>query len=146
MAAAKGLAEALGKPAVAVSNLQAVASFGTAPLRAPLLDARRAQVYCALYDANLELVLPETVAQLDEWLRTLPKRDIEFMSTSLEPYRAALAGAGFENAPAHETPRALAAAVGRIASARFLSGQAEDPAALDANYVRRCDAEMFWSE
>ena len=34
LAAAKGLAEAVGKPVVAVSNLRALASFGTAPLRA----------------------------------------------------------------------------------------------------------------
>ncbi|HEX8985423.1 MAG TPA: tRNA (adenosine(37)-N6)-threonylcarbamoyltransferase complex dimerization subunit type 1 TsaB [Bryobacteraceae bacterium] len=146
VAAAKGLAEALGKPAAGISNLQAVASFGTAPLRAPLLDARRAQVYCALYDASLELVLPETVALLPDFLRTLPEDDVEFLSTSLEPYRAALAGTRFETALAHETPRSLAAAVGRIASARFLRGRAEDPATLDANYVRRCDAEMFWRE
>jgi tRNA threonylcarbamoyladenosine biosynthesis protein TsaB len=39
-------------------------------------------------------------------------------------------------------PPALAAAIARIASARFLAGEASDPAALDANYVRRSDAEL----
>ena len=34
LACVKGLAEAMGRPAVAVSNLQAVARYGTAPLRA----------------------------------------------------------------------------------------------------------------
>jgi len=42
LAAAKGLAEALGKPVVAVSNLQALAWFGSAPLRATVLDALKA--------------------------------------------------------------------------------------------------------
>ncbi len=51
LACIKGLAEAMGKPAVGVSNLQAIASFGTAPLRAAVMDARRGDVYGAVYDA-----------------------------------------------------------------------------------------------
>jgi tRNA threonylcarbamoyladenosine biosynthesis protein TsaB len=43
-------------------------------------------------------------------------------------------------------PRALAGAVARIAAARLGRGEACDPAALDANYVRRSDAELFWKE
>jgi tRNA threonylcarbamoyladenosine biosynthesis protein TsaB len=43
-------------------------------------------------------------------------------------------------------PRALAAAVGRIACDRLRAGQAADPAGIDANYVRRSDAELFWKE
>jgi tRNA threonylcarbamoyladenosine biosynthesis protein TsaB len=43
-------------------------------------------------------------------------------------------------------PRALAAAVGRIACDRLPAGQAADPAGIDANYVRRSDAELFWKE
>jgi tRNA threonylcarbamoyladenosine biosynthesis protein TsaB len=45
-----------------------------------------------------------------------------------------------------EAPRALAAAIARIGAARFERGEACDPAALDANYVRRSDAELFWKE
>jgi tRNA threonylcarbamoyladenosine biosynthesis protein TsaB len=47
----KGLAEATGKPAVAVSNLAAMARYGSAALRAVVLDARRGEVYGAVYDA-----------------------------------------------------------------------------------------------
>jgi len=54
LAAAKGLSEALGKPVVAVSNLQALAWYGEAALRAAVVDARREQVYGALYTAELE--------------------------------------------------------------------------------------------
>ena len=36
----------------------------------------------------------------------------------------------------------LAAAIGRIAVEKFRRGEASDPAALDANYVRRSDAEL----
>jgi tRNA threonylcarbamoyladenosine biosynthesis protein TsaB len=146
LAAVKGLAETLRKPVVAVSNLQAVAWFGTAPLRATLLDARRGQIYGALYNAALELVLPETVASFPEWLNTLPQHDLEFLSTDLAPFRAALAGTRFEKLPARDVPRALASAIGSIAAARFQAGLARDPAEIDANYVRRSDAELFWKD
>lgn len=125
LAAVKGLAEAMGTPVVAVSNLQALAWFGTSPLRATVLDARRGQVYGALYDARLMLVQPEAVMKMAEWVETLPK-GVELIEM--------IAG------------RVLAGAVGRIAWDRWQTGLASDPAALDANYVRRSDAELFWRE
>jgi len=45
-----------------------------------------------------------------------------------------------------QAPRALAGAIGRIAWQDWRAGKAGDPAALDANYVRRSDAELFWKE
>jgi tRNA threonylcarbamoyladenosine biosynthesis protein TsaB len=135
LAAAKGLAEALGRRAAAVSNLEAVASFGTAERRAALLDARRGQIYGALYDASLNHITPETAAPLPEWLVGLPAGEIEFLSTDFGPFRDALAGRWMT-----EVPRALAGAVARIAARREWA----DPAAIDANYVRRSDAELFW--
>ncbi len=146
LAAVKGLAEALAKPVVAVSNLQALSWFGGAPLRAAVLDARRGQVYGAVYDAALRLVAPETVAHLPQWLATLPEGELEFIATDFAPFRGALAGTRFEGAHVVEAPRALAGAIGRIAVARLRSGEAQDPAAIDANYVRRSDAELFWKE
>src|ERR1700733_7807218 len=68
LAAAKGLAEAAGKRVVAVSNLRALAFFGSAPLRATVIDARRGEVYAAVYNSRLEPVLPEAVLQLEAWL------------------------------------------------------------------------------
>lgn len=125
LACIKGLAEAVGKPAVGVSNLQAIASLGNGPLRAPVIDARRGEIYGAVYDEAGRAVLPEVVAPLEEWRRTLPP---EAQIVEL----------------AAEAP--LAAAIARIALARLLAGEAADPAALDANYVRRSDAELFWEE
>lgn len=142
LATVKGLAEALGKGVVAVSNLAAVAWFGGAPLRAAVLDARRGQVYGAVYDAGLRPVLPEVVASFPEWLKTLPDGDLEFLSPDFAPFRHALAGTRFETTPVRGTPRALAAAIGKIAAA----AQAGDPAEIDANYVRRSDAELFWKD
>ena len=58
LACVKGLAEAGRKPAVAVSNLAALARFGQGPLRAPIVDARRGEIYGAVYDAAGALVRP----------------------------------------------------------------------------------------
>jgi tRNA threonylcarbamoyladenosine biosynthesis protein TsaB len=146
LACVKGLADALGKPAVAVSNLEAVASFGSAPLRAVVLDARRGEIYGAVYDDAGRLAAPEVVTKFPAWLETLPDGEMEFVSTDFAPFRAALAGTRFEGASIATAPPALAAAIARIALARFLGGQASDPAALDANYVRRSDAELLWKE
>jgi hypothetical protein len=38
----------------------------------------------------------------------------------------------------------LAVEIGRVAEARAQEGIFSDPLALDANYVRRSDAEIFW--
>jgi tRNA threonylcarbamoyladenosine biosynthesis protein TsaB len=134
LACVKGLAEALGKPALAVSNLRALACFGTAPLRAPVIDARRGEVYGAVYGREGNLVMPEVVAKLADWLSTLPP-EVEFVA--LEP----VGGLAVTLAPA-----AQAGAIARLAARAFLHGEASDPAALDANYVRRSDAELFWKE
>ncbi len=146
LAAIKGLAEATGKPAVAVSNLEAMASFGSAALRAVVLDARRGEIYGAVYDAAGKAVVPESVLPFATWLSTLPAGDLEFIATDFTPFAASVAATPFAGAPVVQAPRALASAIGRIALRRLQAGQAADPAALDANYVRRSDAELFWKE
>lgn len=135
LTAVKGLAEATGRKVVAVSNLQAMAWFGTRALRATVLDARRGEVYGAVYDATLHPVREEVVMKYQEWLATLPPGDIEFITT------------GFPiPGPVTEAPRALAGAIGGIAAKRLAAGLAQDPEKIDANYVRRSDAELLWKE
>jgi tRNA threonylcarbamoyladenosine biosynthesis protein TsaB len=139
VAAVKGLGEAFGRPVVAVSNLQALAWHGSAPLRAVVLDARRGEIYGAVYSASLEIVSPEIVAKFPAWLETLPEGDLEFLSTSLGLFQNA-------QVPVKLVPRVLAGAVGSIAAARFAAGLALSPAVIDANYVRRSDAELLWKD
>ncbi|MBE7544882.1 MAG: tRNA (adenosine(37)-N6)-threonylcarbamoyltransferase complex dimerization subunit type 1 TsaB [Bryobacteraceae bacterium] len=131
LAAVKGLAEASGTRAAAVSTLRAIASFGSAEVRAAVIDARRGEVYGAVFGAGLEALGEESVGPLERWLDSLPP-GAEIVTTAPE-----LLG---ERA-ATLAPRALAAAIGRLAA-----GELADPAALDANYVRRSDAELFWKE
>ena len=146
LAFTKGLAEALGKPAVAVSNLRALAAFGSAPLRATVLDARRVEIYAAVYDAGGRAVCPEVVANCGAWLERLPFDNLEFVSPDFPAFRSALAVTRYEKASLVTAPRALAGAIARIAFTAYERGEAADPAALDANYVRRSDAELFWKE
>lgn len=145
LACVKGLAEAVGRPAVAVSNLQALACFGQGPLRAVLLDARRGEVYGAVYDGAVRMVMPEVVSKVTEWLATLPE-GVEFISTDFAVVGEAMAGTRFEGSRRVTAPGALAGAIARLAVAKMRCGEAADPAALDANYVRRSDAELFWRE
>jgi tRNA threonylcarbamoyladenosine biosynthesis protein TsaB len=126
LAAAKGLAEATGKRIVAVSNLRALARFGSAPLRACVIDARRGEVYAAVYNDELRIAMPEVVIKLETWLPTLPP--------------------GCEVISIADAPRPLAAAIGHIAWDEFTLGRASDPAEIDANYVRRSDAELLWKD
>jgi len=124
LTAAKGLAEATGRKVAAVSNLQAVASFGTGALRVPMIDARRGDIFGAVYDADLRLAGSEVVMKMDDFLRTVP------------------AGAEVIS----EIPKMLAGAIARIAEKRFEAGLGQDPAEIDANYVRRSDAELMWRD
>jgi len=138
LTAAKGLAEAVGHPVVAVSNLQALAWFGSRELRAPVLDARRGEVYGAVYDSALNLVHEETVSPFRAWLESLPAGDIEIITNGFP------LGEEAPGLPVLEAPRWLAGAVGHIAAARLAAGAGQDPAQIDANYVRRSDAELAW--
>jgi tRNA threonylcarbamoyladenosine biosynthesis protein TsaB len=142
LTAVKGLAEAAGKRVVAVSNLRALAFFGTAPLRATVLDARRGEVYGAVYNDQLEIVAPEVVMKFPAWLETLPRNGFEFLAVDFTPFRASVD----PNIPVITAPRSLAAAIGHVAFTEYGQGRASDPAGIDANYVRRSDAELFWKE
>lgn len=146
LACVKGLAEAAGKPVATVSNLQALATFGLGPVRATMLDARRGEIYGGLYDAQLRAIAPERVMGLTDWLATLPEGPIEFISSGFDALIPALAKTRFAGAILVEAPRALAAAIARIAFVMLQEGRTIDPAEADANYVRRSDAELLWKD
>jgi len=146
LACVKGLAEAVGRKVVTVSNLEALASFGSAAQRAVVLDARRGEIYGAVYDAAGQALCEPVVTQFPTWLSTLPEGEVEFISTDFTPFQPSLAGTRFERSKIVTAPRALAAAIGAIAYDRFCAGLARDPAEIDADYVRRSDAELLWKE
>lgn len=142
LSAMKGLAAATGKPAVGISNLRALSSFGSHAARAIVLDARRGEVYAAVYAADLAPKSPERVLPFSDWLETLQEPEYEFITTMGSPFWLALQGTRFADMPFTEAPRALASAVARCAEV----SKWMDPAELDANYVRRSDAELLWKD
>jgi tRNA threonylcarbamoyladenosine biosynthesis protein TsaB len=135
LAAIKGLAEVAGKPAVGISNLAALAEFGSAELRAPIIDARRGEVFAALFDrAGLE-IMPASVLAFQTFLEVVGSRSVEWITAGFDP-----------GLPATTVAPELAGMIARLAIRRCMSGEPCDPASIEANYVRRSDAEVFWKQ
>ena len=113
LTAAKGLAFASGKPLAGVTNLEALASLGTGPLRAPIFDARRGDVYCGVFAADLTVVVPMAVCKFEQF--------------------------AIGEAVRIDSGPLLAGAVGRIAAGRG----GVHPALVEATYLRPSDAELL---
>jgi tRNA threonylcarbamoyladenosine biosynthesis protein TsaB len=130
----KGLAHAIGIPVVAISRLAVLASLaGVQGDFLALLDAGRNEFYARRVER--------------EWLASF--EEIAALAEAGVPLVIASAGAETKIAerlaawrPARVGPLDACAAV-RVALARLRSGAADDLAALDANYLRRSDAELF---
>ncbi|MDY6826549.1 MAG: tRNA (adenosine(37)-N6)-threonylcarbamoyltransferase complex dimerization subunit type 1 TsaB [Bacillota bacterium] len=97
---ARALAQGLGIPAVPVCTLEALAEAAISPgaLICPLLDARRSQVYSALYRRSpeepypLETLLEPQALALDELAKALRSCDgpVIFLGEGLHSYTNAL--------------------------------------------------------
>lgn len=148
LTAAKGWAEVYGKHAVGVSGLEAVAAQShTGSRMVPVLDARRGQVYFGFYRRELGRLVREAedrVATPEEFAAALKERP----GTVVTPAprfvaEIALQPDGVANT-CEEVSGLLAPVIGRIAYERARRGETTDALTLDANYVRRSDAELFW--
>ena len=135
LAAIKGLAEATLRPAQAISNLRAIAALGTGFLRMPLINARRGEAYVGLYASDTRMLEAERVGPLDFLLSGLPPH-VELIARESWPELAAT------GAVVRIDGRPLASLVARLA----MRDGGLDPASLDANYVRRSDADGRWHD
>jgi tRNA threonylcarbamoyladenosine biosynthesis protein TsaB len=154
LAAVKGWAEVHSKPIAAVSALEAVAIQSSAPGRwvAPVLDARRGQIFGALYERGahaLRRYQDERVEKLAEflaWLDVEFRENIEggpaFISPTPRLLYLELEKSGFANNPVAQASPVLAPLVGQLGLERARRGETVDALHLDANYVRRTDAEL----
>ena len=95
-------------------------------------------MFAGIYDGTLHAIVPETVGPLPSWLTRLSASVDEFVIFAGSPFAGALQGR-----LCTEAPRNLAAAVALCAARDAQGGLSGDPAALDANYVRRPDAELL---
>jgi len=82
------------------------------------------------------------VMRFTDWLKMQPADGLEFVATDFSPFAGQVAA----GVPVVTAPRGLAGAIGVIASRDFAAGRSRDPVDVDANYVRRSDAELFWRE
>ncbi|HEV2340204.1 MAG TPA: tRNA (adenosine(37)-N6)-threonylcarbamoyltransferase complex dimerization subunit type 1 TsaB [Candidatus Acidoferrales bacterium] len=156
IAAVKGWAEVFSKPIVAVSGLEAVAAqarFNDNWI-ASVLDARRGQWYAGVYSQSpIGLVLQgkEEVCTPAEILEKLPKRagsnGLRYISPSPDTLVRSLAAvqlSGSHGCVISPASPVLAPEIAAIAYERAKRGEFTDALHLDANYVRRSDAELLW--
>ena len=148
----KALAFATGKPAVGVPTLKALAwrlPYCAYPV-CPVLDAKKNEVYAALYrtlEGQLEVLeAPRAVAPmtLAEELRTAVAGPVVFVGDAVTPFATVFLdalGARARLAPADlRLPSAVT--VGELAGQALLSGEAPDPASLVPLYLRPSEAEL----
>jgi tRNA threonylcarbamoyladenosine biosynthesis protein TsaB len=137
-----GLALASGRPAYGIGTLEAMAElFGPARgPRVPLLDARRGEVYGAVYDPRgnppRELAAP-WVGPPERALESAGRSAVLF-GPGAEAYATRLGDAG-RTAP--RLPRGIAGAAGRLAMDRVLRGVAGGEG-MSPLYLRPADAEI----
>lgn len=162
LATVKAWAEALGKPVAAVSGLEALAAQAAHPLEASsliaaVIDARRGQIFGGLFLAAnggglLKRIGEEVVATADEFFEfvrgNLAGRDLVIACASPELVGSAIGPAierqGLGGCSVEVVSSALAPVIGKLGYAKALRGEAVDALRLDANYIRRSDAEMNW--
>ena len=140
---AKGLCLALDKPLIGINTLEALALQVTAchadtshSLFCPMLDARRMEVYTAVFDNHLQSVMPTTALILDEssFAEFLEKQPVFFFGN----------GAGkLKNLLSHqkqafflEDLHPSARQTGTLASRQFEKQQFEDTAYFEPYYLK----------
>jgi tRNA threonylcarbamoyladenosine biosynthesis protein TsaB len=149
LTAAKGWAEVYGKPVVAVSGLQAVAEQSRRDgLVLPLLDARRGEIYFGFYErssAGLARREEDRVGSPEEFLSVLAEeKDALVVSPDLAAFPGLQEHLREAGIACETVSWVLAPIIGRLAHRAAQRLEVVDALTLDANYVRRSDAELHW--
>lgn len=155
LAAVKGWAEVCSRPIAAVSVLEAIAAQASesAPLVVAVVDARGGQVFGGIYrrdksGSRLELQGEELIAPQSEMYdivsRQCGRETPVFVTTTAEAVRAAFSASLYAHAELSEVPAELAPLIGRLGWQQSRRGELVDALQLEANYVRRSDAEVKW--
>jgi len=138
LAAAKALAEVTSTLVVPIGNLEALAFAGRGELRAAVLDARRGQVFTALYDARLQPLLEPSVGAWQDFQTALGTRSPHFATIDADLFGPA--GPACQERPDNiSVIETLAEAVALLAERRALSGEAGSLDLVQPVYVRRPD-------
>jgi tRNA threonylcarbamoyladenosine biosynthesis protein TsaB len=140
LAAIKALAEILGKPIAAVSLLEAIAlSDGSQGRVAAALDAGRGDVYLGEYEVagHSIRVLAERLLRKEEvWAEAQGSKVVTSDKALAEAARAA----GLTTSTVEPIDSGALAGIGWR---KIQGGDTVSPEQLEANYIRRSDAEIF---
>jgi tRNA threonylcarbamoyladenosine biosynthesis protein TsaB len=139
----KALAEVSGKPIAPVSALEAVAFAGNDGGRVlAALDAGRGQGFLGEYEVG-----GGGSFKLREWIATMPELLEERMESAdvplVTPDESLVQQLQAHGLAARLISAPQADVVARIGLGKILRGETVLPDALDANYIRRSDAELF---
>jgi tRNA threonylcarbamoyladenosine biosynthesis protein TsaB len=139
LAAIKALAEVLHQPIAAISLLEAIARSGRTHARVfAVLDAGRGEVYAGDYDLEPQVHMrSERLLSRDTFLVDARGRVVVTPDADLaEAARAAGATVQLIEYPG-------SGVIARLGWERIQRGQTVRPEELEANYIRRSDAEIF---
>lgn len=165
LTAVKAWAEVHEKPIAAISGLEAIGAQSKSlnddararPIViAPFLDARRGQLFGSLYqvrEANLrslELISDESILTAEEFV-DLVRGESDFARCTLvsptpEILPASLIESRLPGIQIETVSAVLAPTIGQLGFARAKRDELVDALRLDANYVRRSDAEKAWKD
>jgi tRNA threonylcarbamoyladenosine biosynthesis protein TsaB len=140
LAAVKALAEVLHKPIAAVSLLELCAFVSGVQARVmAALNAGRGDVYVGEYEVPAQLggKSLECLLSQEEFLARAKGR------TVVTPDSALADMAGAAGASVTTLPAITSADVARMGWRKLQAGQTVTPEQLEANYIRRTDAEML---
>jgi tRNA threonylcarbamoyladenosine biosynthesis protein TsaB len=151
----KAWAEVYGKRIVAVSRLEAMAAEASQEKSwvAAFANAQRGQVFGAVYQrqgAGLVRFRDEMVIAPDKFVEAAAEfangEAISWVSTDAECVvsEAAWKAREMRGETVQRISSVRAPTIGRLGLAALAEGRITDALALDANYVRRSDAEIFW--
>ncbi len=151
----KGLAFGRNVPCVEVSTLEALAR-NLYPINAiicPVMDARRAQVYNALFECDTEGMIrlcPDRAISLDELGRELEARADSAVYLVGDGYEIALDALSKFKINIKETPITLvdenAVSVALVAKERYARGERVSDISLSPSYLRMSQAERELKE
>jgi tRNA threonylcarbamoyladenosine biosynthesis protein TsaB len=145
LSAVKGLAEVLGKPIATVSLLEALAiALGKRGRVAAAMDAGRSQIFFGLYQVSTggASLLEESLLSQSGFVERLGNADLA-ATVGCENALAALASAAGVKSPLLVVEKPGSEMIARIGVRKLLAGETVSVEALDANYIRRSDAEIF---
>jgi len=146
---AKSMAWSLGIPLVGISSLEAVAGNGACfeGKVCPLFDARRGQVYTALFDQGKRLV-KDQIIMLDQWLNQLiePQIPVLFLGDDVSMHRPMIEEKLGELAkfgpPEWNIPRA--SYIAREGSRKIKLGETANVSDFTPQYLQLAEAEAKW--